>query len=47
MIGRKAIHLMQAEEGDGAKKFDLSELHVDIGANDAKDARNMCRSAIP
>ena len=39
VIGRKAIHLMKAEERDGAKKFDLSELHVDIGAKNAKEAR--------
>jgi tetrahedral aminopeptidase len=38
VIGRKAIHLMKADERDGAKKFDLTELHVDIGAKGRKEA---------
>jgi tetrahedral aminopeptidase len=41
VIGRKAIHLMKPEERDGAKKFDLSELHVDIGAKNAKAAQKL------
>ena len=38
IIGRKAIHMMKPEERDGAKKFDLADLHVDIGAKTKKDA---------
>lgn len=38
VIGRKAIHLMKPEERDGAKKFELSELHVDIGARNKEEA---------
>ena len=38
VIGRKAIHLMKPEERDGGKKFDLTELHVDIGAKNKEEA---------
>jgi endoglucanase len=38
VIGRKAIHLMKPEERDGAKKIDLADLHVDIGATSEKEA---------
>ena len=38
VIGRKAIHLMKPDERDGAKKIDLAELHVDIGATSEKEA---------
>jgi tetrahedral aminopeptidase len=38
VIGRKAIHLMKQEERDGAKKIELSDLHVDIGATSEEEA---------
>ncbi|HUO09103.1 MAG TPA: M42 family metallopeptidase [Phycisphaerae bacterium] len=38
VIGRKAIHLMKPEERDGAKKIELSDLHVDIGATSEQEA---------
>ena len=34
VLGRKAVHLMKPEERDNAKKLDLSELWLDIGATD-------------
>jgi putative aminopeptidase FrvX len=33
--------MMKPEERDGAKKFDLTELHVDIGAKNAKAAQKL------
>ncbi len=47
VIGRKAIHLMKPEERDGAKKFDLSELHVDIGAGSKKAAQKRVQVGDP
>jgi len=38
VIGRKAIHLMKPEERDGGKKFELTDMHVDIGAKNRKEA---------
>lgn len=41
VIGRKAIHLMKPDERDGGKKFDLTDLHVDIGAKNKKEAEKI------
>jgi endoglucanase len=38
VIGRKPVHLLRAEERDKAK-MDLSEMWIDIGARDKKDAQ--------
>ena len=38
VVGRKAIHLMKTEERDGAKKFELADLPIDIGAKDREAA---------
>ena len=41
VIGRKPIHLIKADERDKAPK--IKDLHIDIGAKDADDAREMVR----
>jgi endoglucanase len=41
VIGRKPIHLIKSEERDRAPK--LKDLHIDIGAADADEARGMVR----
>lgn len=38
VVGRKAIHLMKTEERDQAKKFDLADLPIDIGAKNKEEA---------
>jgi len=39
VVGRKPIHLLEAEERK--KAMELKQLHVDIGARDADEARSM------
>jgi putative aminopeptidase FrvX len=41
VIGRKPIHLMRAEDHDKAPK--IKDLHIDIGAADGDEAREMVR----
>jgi endoglucanase len=41
VIGRKPIHLIKSDERDRAPK--LKDLHIDIGAKDADEAREMVR----
>jgi putative aminopeptidase FrvX len=41
VIGRKPIHLIKADERDKAPK--TKDLHIDIGAKDGDDAREMVR----
>ncbi|MHB1837824.1 MAG: M42 family metallopeptidase [Solirubrobacteraceae bacterium] len=41
VIGRKPIHLIRSEERDKAPK--IKDLHIDIGARDADEARTMVR----
>jgi putative aminopeptidase FrvX len=41
VIGRKPIHLIKSDERDRAPK--IKDLHIDIGAKDADDAREMVR----
>jgi putative aminopeptidase FrvX len=41
VIGRKPIHLMRNEDHDKAPK--IKDLHIDIGAKDGDDAREMVR----
>ncbi len=41
VIGRKPIHLIKSDERDKAPK--VKDLHIDIGAKDADDAREMVR----
>ena len=41
VIGRKPIHLMRSEDHDKAPK--IKDLHIDIGARDGDDAREMVR----
>src|SRR6202012_586841 len=41
VIGRKPIHLIKADERDKAPK--VKDLHVDIGAKDGDEAREMVR----
>jgi endoglucanase len=41
VIGRKPIHLIKADERDKAPK--TKDLHIDIGADDADEAREMVR----
>ncbi|MGH2856415.1 MAG: M20/M25/M40 family metallo-hydrolase [Solirubrobacteraceae bacterium] len=41
VIGRKPIHLIESDERDKAPK--LKDLHIDIGATDADDARGRVR----
>jgi len=45
VIGRRATHLMTGEERNKVPQF--TDVWVDIGAKDRKDARNWCRPAIP
>ncbi|MCL2329908.1 MAG: M42 family metallopeptidase [Phycisphaerae bacterium] len=46
VIGRKPIHLMKAEERNNAK-IELSDLWIDIGAKDKKDAMKRVAVADP
>jgi tetrahedral aminopeptidase len=46
VVGRKAIHLMKAEERDRAK-HDLGELWVDIGAKNKEEAARLVRVGDP
>jgi putative aminopeptidase FrvX len=41
VIGRKPIHLIKSDERDRAPK--TKDLHIDVGATDADDARGMVR----
>ena len=41
VIGRKPIHLIKADERDRAPK--IKDLHIDIGANDGDEAKEMVR----
>ncbi|HEY5428234.1 MAG TPA: M20/M25/M40 family metallo-hydrolase, partial [Solirubrobacteraceae bacterium] len=41
VIGRKPIHLIKADERDKAPK--VKDLHIDIGAKDGDDARELVR----
>jgi putative aminopeptidase FrvX len=41
VIGRKPIHLIKADERDRAPK--IKDLHIDIGAKDGDDARELVR----
>lgn len=41
VVGRKPIHLIRGEERDKAPK--LKDLHIDVGATDADEARTMVR----
>ena len=43
VVGRKAIHLMKTEERDQAKKFDLADLPIDIGAKNREEALKLVK----
>jgi endoglucanase len=47
VIGRKAIHLMKADEREGGKKFDITDFPVDIGAKSKEEASKKVRIGDP